>query len=132
APPLRRLRPGAGMTRPRFGPGACLTAPCLAPLGCEAIALDVPPTALELGTQLFARLPPIGNTPPPRFLVFDGRRIDLPDESVDRIFCFDAFHHVPNPADVMRELGRVLRPGGMAGFSEPGRHHSKGARSQYE
>jgi len=32
----------------------------------------------------------------------------------------------------MRELGRVLRPGGIAGFSEPGRHHSKGARSQYE
>jgi hypothetical protein len=32
----------------------------------------------------------------------------------------------------MRELGRVLRPGGIAGFSEPGRHHSKGSRSQYE
>jgi ubiquinone/menaquinone biosynthesis C-methylase UbiE len=64
--------------------------------------------------------------------VFDGHRIDLPDASVDRIFCFDAFHHVPNPTQVMRELGRVLRPGGIAGFSEPGRHHSKGARSQYE
>jgi len=32
----------------------------------------------------------------------------------------------------MIELCRVLRPGGIAGFSEPGRHHSKGARSQYE
>jgi hypothetical protein len=45
---------------------------------------------------------------------------------------FDAFHHVPNPVPVMSELGRVLRPGGIAGFSEPGPNHSKAARSQYE
>src|SRR6185503_2913811 len=38
----------------------------------------------------------------------------------------------PNPAQAMLELGRVLRPGGVAGFSEPGPHHSKGSRSQYE
>jgi len=121
-----------GMTVLDFGAGACWTTRCLTQLGCAAIALDVSATALDLGRQLFARLPPIGDCPPPRFLVFDGRHIDLPDASVDRIFCFDAFHHVPNPADVMRELGRVLRPGGIAGFSEPGRHHSRGARSQYE
>jgi SAM-dependent methyltransferase len=126
------LRLVPGMTVLDFGAGACWTTRCLTQLGCAAIALDVSATALELGKQLFARLPPIGDCPPPRFLVFDGRHIDLPDASVDRIFCFDAFHHVPNPDEVMRELGRVLRPGGIAGFSEPGRHHSKGARSQYE
>jgi SAM-dependent methyltransferase len=126
------LRLVPGMTVLDFGAGACWTTRCLTQLGCAAIALDVSATALELGQRLYARLPPIGNCPSPRFLVFDGRHIDLPDASVDRIFCFDAFHHVPNPADVMRELGRVLRPGGIAGFSEPGRHHSKGARSQYE
>src|SRR5258705_5595142 len=120
-----------GMTVLDFGAGACWTTRCLTQLGCAAIALDVSATALELGRQLYARLPPIGDVPPPRFLVFDGRRIDLPDATVDRTFCFDAFHHVPNPAEAMRELGRVLRPGGIAGFSEPGRHHSKGARSQY-
>jgi SAM-dependent methyltransferase len=121
-----------GMDVLDFGAGACWTTRCLTQLGCAAIALDVSPTALELGRQLYARLPPIGDCPPPRFLVFDGHRIDLPDASVDRISCFDAFHHVPNPSEVMLELGRVLRPGGIAGFSEPGRHHSKGARSQYE
>lgn len=126
------LRLVPGMTVLDFGAGACWTTRCLTQLGCAAIALDVSPTALELGQQLYARLPPIGSCPPPRFLVFDGRHIDLPDTSVDRIFCFDAFHHVPNPADVLLELGRVLRPGGIGGFSEPGRHHSQGARSQYE
>jgi SAM-dependent methyltransferase len=121
-----------GMTVLDFGAGACWTTRCLTQLGCAAIAVDVSTTALELGRQLYARLPPIGECPPPRFLVFDGRHIDLPDASVDRLFCFDAFHHVPNPAEVMLEFGRVLRPGGIAGFSEPGRHHSRGARSQYE
>ena len=129
---LSGLRLVPGMTVLDFGAGACWTTRCLTQLGCEAIALDVSATALELGQQLYARLPPIGDCPVPRFLVFDGHHIDLPDASVDRIFCFDAFHHVPNPTEVMRELGRVLRPGGIAGFSEPGRHHSKGARSQYE
>jgi len=125
-----RLAPGLKVLD--FGAGACWTTRCLTQFGCCAIALDVSASALELGKQLYARLPPFGDQPAPQFLVFDGRRIDLPDASVDRILCFDAFHHVPNPAQTMLELGRVLRPGGVAGFSEPGPHHSKGSRSQYE
>jgi SAM-dependent methyltransferase len=125
-----RLAPGLDVLD--FGAGACWTTRCLTQFGCAAVALDVSASALELGKQLYARLPPIGDQPAPQFLVFDGRRIDLPDASVDRILCFDAFHHVPNPAQTMLELGRVLRPGGIAGFSEPGPHHSKGSRSQYE
>jgi SAM-dependent methyltransferase len=129
---LAGLRLSQGMTVLDFGAGVCWTTRALAQLGCATIALDVSTTALDLGRELFRRLPPIGNQPAPRLLVFDGYHIDLPDESVDRIVCFDAFHHVPNPAHVMRELGRVLRPGGIAGFSEPGPHHSNAARSQYE
>ena len=125
-----RLAPGLDVLD--FGAGACWTTRCLTQFGCAAIALDVSVSALELGRQLYARLPPIGHQPTPQFLVFDGRRIDLPDACVDRILCFDAFHHVPNPAQTMLELGRVLRPGGIAGFSEPGPHHSRGSRSQYE
>jgi len=121
-----------GMTVLDFGAGTCWTTRILAQLGCAMIATDVSSTALDLGKTLFDRLPPIGDTPAPRFLRFNGHRVDLPDSSVDRIICFDAFHHVPNPSEVMRELGRVLRPGGIAGFSEPGPNHSKAARSQYE
>ena len=129
---LSGLRLTPSMTVLDFGAGACWTTRFLTQLGCAVVALDVSATALELGRELFARMPPIGDQPQPRFLIFDGHGIDLPDASVDRIVCFDAFHHVPNPARVMGELGRVLRPGGIAGFSEPGPHHSKAARSQYE
>jgi hypothetical protein len=69
---------------------------------------------------------------PPEFVVFDGRHFDLPDASMDRIVCLNAFHHVPNPADVLKEMARVLRPGGIAGFSEPGAGHSRTAQAQYE
>jgi hypothetical protein len=68
----------------------------------------------------------------PAFLHFDGEHLDLPDASVDRIVCFDAFHHVPNQAEVIAEFGRLLQDGGIAGFSEPGRFHSRSPQSQYE
>jgi len=50
--------------------------------------------------------------------------IDLPDASVDRVVCFDSFHHIPNSGKSSRNSAGVLKPGGIAGFSEPGRHHS--------
>jgi hypothetical protein len=94
--------------------------------------MDISPAALELGRMLFERNPVMGQSYPPRFQVFDGQRIDLPSESIDDIVCFDAFHHVPNPGEVLLEMGRVLRPGGRAGFSEPGPRHSLLPQSQYE
>src|SRR5262249_14499152 len=39
---------------------------------------------------------------------------------------------VPNPGEALAELGRVLRPGGIAGFAEPGPNHSRGQQSQFE
>jgi SAM-dependent methyltransferase len=121
-----------GLTVLEFGAGTCWASRYLSQLGCHMIALDVSPTALEIGQELYRRHPLIGNKPAPRFLQFDGQRIDLPDESVDRIICLDAFHHVPNPAQVLLEIGRVLKNGGIAGFAEPGPEHSLSAQSQYE
>jgi SAM-dependent methyltransferase len=129
---LAGLRPVPGMVVLDFGAGTCWTSRWLTQMGYEVIALDVSKAALELGRQLYERLPVVGEQPPPRFLEFDGRRIDLPDESVDRILCFDSFHHVPNQAEVLAEMARVLRRGGAAGFSEPGPHHSTTAQSQFE
>lgn len=121
-----------GLTVLEFGAGTCWASHALAQLGCVVIASDVSPTALQLGQELFARHPPFGDRPAPRFMVFDGHRFDLPDKSVDRIICLDALHHVPNQAEVLTEFGRVLRDGGVAGFAEPGPDHSKGRQSQYE
>ncbi|HWW62766.1 MAG TPA: methyltransferase domain-containing protein, partial [Thermoanaerobaculia bacterium] len=104
----------------------------LTQLGCRAILLDVSETALRIARELYARQPVIGDRPAPEYVTFDARRIPLDDESVDRILCFDAFHHAPNPDEILREFARVLRPGGIAAFAEPGPHHSKTPQSQFE
>ena len=129
---LGGLHLARGMDVLDFGAGTGWTTRFLTQLGCRVTSVDVSPTALEIGQELFTRLPPVGEWSPPRFVVFDGRRFDIESESVDRIVCVDAFHHVPNPDAVLAELARVLRPGGIAGFSEPGPHHSASSQSQYE
>jgi SAM-dependent methyltransferase len=129
---LRMLQLQPGMTVMDFGAGSCWLSRWLTQMGLEVIALDVSPTALRIGKALYERVPVIGRRPAPRFLVFDGHRIDLPDASVDRILCLDTFHHLLNPQAVLREMSRVLKPGGIAGFSEPGPNHSKSPGAQYE
>jgi SAM-dependent methyltransferase len=129
---LQGLRPAAGMTVLEFGAGTGWLSRFLTQLGCHVILLDVSASALNIARELYERQPVIGTRPAPRFLTFDGRHIDLPDESVDRIVCFHAFHHVPNPDAVLREFGRILRPGGVAGFAEPGSRHSRDPQSQFE
>jgi len=121
-----------GMTVVDFGAGSCWASHRLTQLGMEVIALDVSPTALKIGRTLYARQPLFGKRPAPRFLVFDGHRIALADASVDRILCLDTFHHILNPEEILREMSRILKAGGIAGFSEPGPHYSRTPQSQYE
>ncbi len=129
---LQGLEARRGMTVLDFGAGTCWLSRYLAQMGCATVSVDASAKALELGKQWYEHIPPALMPRPPQFLVFDGHRIDLPDASVDRIISFDAFHHVANPKEVIAEFARVLKPGGIAGFSEPGPYHSQSAQSQLE
>jgi len=129
---LQGLAVSPGQSVLDFGAGTCWTTRFLCQMGLEVTAADVSRTALAIGEELFRRQPPIGARAAPRFLHFDGRRLEAPEGAFDRIFCLDAFHHVPNQREVLAELARVLRDGGIAGFSEPGPEHSRSPQSQYE
>jgi glycosyltransferase involved in cell wall biosynthesis/SAM-dependent methyltransferase len=129
---VRGLKLLPDMTIVDFGAGSCWTSRFLSQLGLRVIAVDASSSALKIGAELYKRHPLIGDQPQPQFLHFNGHTLDLPDESVDRLSCWDAFHHVPNPGEVLKEMARVLKPGGIAGFSEPGPEHSKTPQSQYE
>jgi SAM-dependent methyltransferase len=129
---LQALRLKPGLTVLEFGAGTGWASRFLTQLGCRVVLLDVSPTALRIARELYARVPVVGDRPSPEFLVYDGRRIALPDASVDRIVSLHAFHHAPNPADVIAEFGRILRPGGRAAFAEPGPTHSRAPQSQFE
>ena len=129
---LQGLQLCPGMTVLEFGAGTCWAARILTQLGCKVIAVDVSATALRIGRELYERHPPLGDRPPPQFVLWDGVRLELADNSVERVICLDAFHHVPNPDHALSELGRVLEHGGIAGFAEPGPEHSRTPQSQYE
>ena len=48
-----------------------------------------------------------------RLLHSPAQRLELPDASVDIVFCHQLLHHVTAQHSVLRELHRVLRPGGF-------------------
>lgn len=130
---LSGLQLAKTMTVLEFAAGTCWFSRYLNQAQCITISCDVSETALEIGKRLFKEHPIIGEAvAEPRFLHFDGYKIDLPDESVDRILCHDGLHHVPNQEAVLAEFARVLKQGGIAGFCEPGENHSKSPASQYE
>jgi SAM-dependent methyltransferase len=129
---IQGLQLAPGLRVLDFGAGTGWTSRYLTQLGCESVLLDVSETALAIAAELYRRQPVFGHQPPPRFLCYDGKKIDLPDASVDRILCFDAFHHAPNLDEVLGEFARILRPGGIAAFAEPGPEHSKMPQSQFE
>jgi SAM-dependent methyltransferase len=133
---LQGLRLAPGMHVLEFGAGSGWLSRFLTQMGCRVTLLDVSPTALRMAQELYRRQPviaePGSERPEPAFLPFDGRRIELTDSSVDRIVCFDAFHHASNPRAVIHEFARVLVSGGIAGFVEPGPRHADAPRSQFE
>jgi SAM-dependent methyltransferase len=129
---LAGLRLGKGMSVLEFGAGTCWFSRFLSQMQCATISVDVSEHALAIGQRLFETLPVLGAVQPHQFVHFDGRHLCLPDEIVDRVVCLDAFHHVPNQQQVLGELCRVLKRGGIAAFSEPGWTHSQAPQAQYE
>jgi SAM-dependent methyltransferase len=55
--------------------------------------------------------------PPADAVVADGTALPLPAASVDGVFCSNMLEHTPDPAGILDEITRVLRPGGWAWLS---------------
>ncbi len=50
--------------------------------------------------------------PPPRFVNGDSEHLPFQDQSFDVVTCSHSLHHYPHQAAAVREMKRVLRPGG--------------------
>ena len=128
---LQLLGLQSGMKVLDFGCGFGWLSRCLAMMGGDMVAVDISAKALQLGREWLAR-DPLANELRIDFRLFDGELLPLEDASVDRIVSFDAFHHVLDQAATLREMGRVLRPGGCVAFHEPGPDHSNTPDAQSE
>ena len=71
--------------------------------------LDLSSGHLELAKESF-RLRGLNG----RFVLHDAETLPFPDNSFDVVYSNGVLHHTPNTTDVVREIRRVLRPGGKA------------------
>ena len=108
----------------RLGQAPCWLSHLLNRFGCKTLAVYVSATALKIGRELFESDPRTNWAVGPEFITYDGHRLPLEDDSVDKVVIYDAFHHIPNAAEVLREVARVLRDGGIVGMREPGARHA--------
>ena len=74
----------------------------------EVIGVDGQQVQLDTATRLSAEHG-IGNL---KFRRGDAAELDLPDCGFDGAYCRFLLEHVMNPFDVVREMARVVRPGG--------------------
>jgi ubiquinone/menaquinone biosynthesis C-methylase UbiE len=49
--------------------------------------------------------------------------LDCPDNTFDIVYVANLLHHLPNPHAAIKEMHRVLKPGGKACFWEPLKHN---------
>jgi SAM-dependent methyltransferase len=52
-------------------------------------------------------------------LAWDGERIPLKDGAVDSVLLTEVLEHCPKPGEVLKEIARVLRPGGFLFLTVP-------------
>ena len=124
----------AGLRVAEYGGGAGWLSSLLWQMGCHVTCIDPSEAALTLARELADARRSSLMWPGATFSTArtDGHTLPLADASMDRVICFDVFHHVPNQEETLREFYRVLKPGGIACFSEPGRYHSTMRPSQEE
>lgn len=75
------------------------------------VAVDISQDALTYGKRTYDKSI--------RFVAADAGRLPMRDESFDTVVCIEAIEHVPSADGVLREIARVLRPGGLLIISTP-------------
>jgi len=112
------IKPGFHVLDYGCGPGSYIVP--LAELVGESgkiYALDIHPLAIQKVKDIASkkRLANVGT-------ICSDYQTGLPDNSLNVVLLYDAFHHLSDPDVVLKELHRVLKPDGILSFSD---HHMK-------
>src|SRR5262245_9751461 len=77
--------------------------------GALYTGIDLTQAAVDLSRRRFELFNLQGT-----FRVADAEKLDFPDNSFDIVYSHGVLHHTPNTQAAIREVHRVLRPGGRA------------------
>jgi len=77
--------------------------------GADYTGVDLTDAAVELARKHFELLGLRGE-----FRTADAENLDFADESFDLVYSHGVLHHTPDTAGAVREIHRVLKPGGRA------------------
>src|ERR1043166_1150605 len=77
--------------------------------GADYTGIDLTEAAVELAQRRFALSGLAG-----KFRVSDAEQLDFPNESFDLVYSHGVLHHTPDIDAAVREIHRVLKPGGRA------------------
>jgi SAM-dependent methyltransferase len=77
--------------------------------GAEVTGVDLTPRSIEISRQHFAVYGARGD-----FAIADGESLPFADDSFEVVYSNGVLHHTPDTASAVREVYRVLRPGGEA------------------
>ncbi len=76
--------------------------------GASYVGIDLTPKSIELAKERFNLFNVAG-----RFEVANAEEsVPFPDDTFDHVYSFGVIHHSPVPERIVREVYRVLRPGG--------------------
>ena len=90
--------------------------PMIAPYCEELISCDINQADIEFARELNKELT---NT---EYRVENALALSFPDAHFDLLVSVDVLEHVGRPAQMIKEVGRVLRPGGLAFITFPQQH----------
>ncbi|MGW2048670.1 class I SAM-dependent methyltransferase [Streptomyces sp. NPDC001858] len=107
------LREGDRVLDAGCGTGRALT-PLRAAVGRSGVVVgaDLTPAMLEAAVRA-------GRDRAGRLMVADVAALPLRSESLDAVFAAGLIAHLPRPAENLRELARVVRPGGTLALFHP-------------
>jgi len=114
-----------------FAAGTCWATETLTRLGVRVAALDLSVEMMRRGRQRLAADARLAHRGDAAFVVGRGQALPFANDTFDGVLCLNALHHQPSYAAALREIYRVLKPGGRAVFSEPGTAHATAPLSAF-
>lgn len=122
APENRFILQQLGEVRGKYlldlGCGAGENSVYFASRGARCVASDYSPGMVEVALKLAE-----ANQVQVEGRVVNAMAIDVPDNTFDIVYASNLLHHIPDPKLTLREMHRVLKPGGLACFWDPLQHN---------